>query len=392
MGELPSIIPLAVPNLLGSEGRYLQECISSTFVSSVGPFVTRFEKELAALSGSEDATVVASGTIALQMALTGFGIGEGDIVIMPTLTFIATANAVSHSGAVPWLIDCEAANWTLDLALTRTLIERETEADARGQRRHLATGRILKALMPVMIMGATLDFEAITALAREYRLKVIVDAAAAIGAEGHDGNRLGQTGVDAVCYSFNGNKTVTCGGGGAIAGDAALIKRIRHLCATARVGRDYDHDEIGYNFRMTNVQAALGVAQLERLDDFLVAKLRMRNVYAELAARYSGVLAPFPDPAFGRNVYWFSGFWYKGPDDMLSDAFRSHMQAAGIDVRSFWKPIHLQAPYRDTVASAMPVADALWRRIFPLPCSTHLTETELQRVLSAAETFWSAHA
>ncbi|MBK5932724.1 dTDP-4-amino-4,6-dideoxygalactose transaminase [Rhodovulum imhoffii] len=385
----PSLVPLAIPNLLGREADYLQACISSTFVSSVGPFVTRFEDSLARLSGAEATTVVCSGTVALQMALTGLGIGAGDLVMIPSLTFIATANAVSHAGAAPWLVDCDAAGWTMDLDRCRHLIETETEP-APGGRRHRTSGQVLKALMPVMIMGATLDFAATVALAREYGLKVVVDAAAAIGAAGPDDTPLAATGVDAVCYSFNGNKTVTCGGGGAIAGNKGLIDRIRHLCSTARVGRDYDHDEIGYNFRMTNVQAALGVAQLERLDDFLAAKLRIRNAYADFAGGYQS-LHPFPEPPTGRSVHWFSGFWYSGPDATLPSRFREHMQSAAIDLRPFWKPIHLQAPYRTALASPMPVVDDLWTRIFPLPCSTHLTDGDLDRVLTAAREFWNVH-
>lgn len=386
----PVSIPLAIPNLLGREADYLRACIDTTFVSSLGPFVTRFENELAQLSGAESAAVLCSGTVALQMALAGLGIGAGDLVMMPSLTFIATANAISHSGAAPWLVDVASESWTMDLALVRHLIETETVPDPQG-RRHSGSGRVLRALMPVMIMGASLDFDAITALAQEFGLKVIVDAAAAIGAEGAGGRALAATGVDAVCYSFNGNKTITCGGGGAVAGGASLIGRVRHLSSTARVGRDYDHDEIGYNFRMTNVQAALGVAQLERLDQFLAAKQRIRDAYASFAERFSS-LHPFPQPPQGRSVHWFSGFWYDGDDNSLPARFRDHMQAAAIDLRPFWKPIHLQAPYITAIGSDMPVAGWLWQRIFPLPCSTHLTNAELGRVLDAAESFWSTHA
>lgn len=379
---------MAVPNLGGREGAYLAECVSSTFVSSVGPFVDRFERDIAQVSGTESASVVCTGTVALQMALVGLGIGPGDLVMMPSMTFIATANAISHSGAMPWIVDVTGSSWTLDLELCRRLIETETEPAPNG-RRHRETGRILRALMPVMVMGAALDFRAITDLAQEFGLKVVVDAAAAIGGQGEGGSLLGQTGVDAVCYSFNGNKTITCGGGGAIASaDSGLIGHIKHLISTARVGRDYDHDEIGYNFRMTNVQAAIGVAQIERLADFLAAKQRIRDAYAAFAGRHA-MLHPFPEPPFGRNVHWFSGFWYDGPDDTLPAQFRDHMRARGVDLRPFWKPIHLQLPYQAAPRSEMPVCEDLWSRIFALPCSTHLRDDELTQVLDAAEDFWS---
>jgi perosamine synthetase len=384
-------IPLAVPNLLGREADYLQECIASTFVSSVGPFVDRFEAEIAQLSGTEQALVLCTGTTALNMALEGLGIGAGDLVIIPTLTFIATANSVRHCGADVWIMDVSAASWTLDLDLVRDQILAHTDPHPQG-RLHRSSGKILRALMPVMIMGASLDFDAIVALARSFNLRVVVDAAAAIGTRAAQDQPIAATGVDAVCYSFNGNKTVTCGGGGAIAAaDNALIARIRHLISTGRVGANYDHDIVAYNYRMTNVQAALGLAQLERLEQFLARKSELRDHYAALAARFPD-LHPFPEPQFGRNGHWFSGFWYSGPDSGLCDAFRRHMNEAGIDLRPFWKPIHQQTPYLDALATPMPVADPLWQRLFPLPCSTHISAEDLAQVSLAAETFWAAQA
>ena len=174
----------------------------------------------------------------------------------------------------------------------------------------------------------------------------------------------------------------------AASADSEVIAHIKHLISTARVGRDYDHDEIGYNFRMTNVQAAIGVAQVERLADFLAAKQRIRDAYAAFAGRHA-MLHPFPEPPFGRYVHWFSGFWYGGQDDAVPAQFRDHMRACGVDLRPFWKPIHLQLPYQAAPRSAMPVCEDLWSRIFALPCSTHLRDDELKQVLDAAEDFWS---
>lgn len=383
-------IPTAVPNLGGNEAAYLLDCIASTFVSSVGPYVKRFETAIAALSGTPDAAVVSSGTVALQMALQALGVGAGDLVLVPSLTFIATANAVRHSGAEVWLIDSDPELWSIDLDLCRERIIAETEP-VPGGRRHRATGRMLKAIMPVMIMGSSLDFAALAALGRDFGLKIVVDAAAAIGAHHRQGAGcvpIGAAGVDAVCYSFNGNKTITCGGGGAVAAaDAALIDRIRHMTTTGRVGRDYDHDIVAYNFRMTNVQAAIGVAQLEQLDGFLRRKREIRDHYARLAGRYP-CLAAFPEPPHGTNTCWFSGFFYKGDRLGLCDDFRAHMNAAGVDLRRFWKPVHLQLPYAGAPATAMPCAGALWPRIFPLPCSTHLAAADLAHVTDAAAAFW----
>ena len=380
-------VPLAVPNLGGREAEYLQECIDSTFVSTAGPFVTRFENDIASISGTNHAAATCSGTVALHMALEGLGVGNGDLVMIPTLTFIATANAVRHCGADVWLVDCAADDWAFDLDLAAEAIERETDPHPDG-RRHRETGRILKAVMPVMIMGATLDFAAHVELGRRFGLRVVVDAAAAIGATGADGGALGTTGVDAVCYSFNGNKTITSGGGGAVASaDADLVARINHLVSTARVGSDYDHDEVGYNFRMTNVQAAIGVAQLERLAEFLDRKQEIHERYACVAAAIDDLEA-FPTPTAGRSAHWFSGLYHTGPDLSRCDRFRSFMVDHGVDVRPFWKPVHRQRPYAEALRTTVDVSDSLWERIIPLPCSTGITDDELDYVCARAAEFW----
>ena len=381
-------VPLAAPCLDGREAEYLQECIRSTFVSSSGPFVSRFEKQIAAISGSENAVVTCSGTVSLQMALQGLGIGAGDLVMVPSLTFIATPNSVRHSGADVWLVDCSPVDWTLDLAVAGEAIESETVPHPDG-RLHRESGRILKALMPVMIMGSSLDFEAYVRLARQYGLRIVVDAAAAIGATAADDTPLAATGVDAVCYSFNGNKTITSGGGGAVAAaDSALVERIHHLVSTGRVGSAYEHDVVAYNFRMTNVEAAIGVAQLERLEQFLQRKLHAYECYSALSAQHAE-LEPFPTPSVGRSVHWFSGVYYTGPDPERCGEFRSFMIEHGIDVRPFWKPVHLQLPYCDALRTEVDIADRLWERIVPLPCSTGITHDELDYVVERALEFWS---
>ena len=384
------MIPLAIPNLEGRESDYLQACIESTFVSTVGPFVSDFEDQIAALSGTPSAVVLCSGTTALHLALEGLDIGKNDLVMLPSLTFIATPNSVKHAGADVWLMDVNASDWTMDVALARAAILSKTDPHADG-RIHRETGKVLKAIMPVMIMGAVPDLNGICALAREFDLKVVVDAAAAIGTSGINGVKLGMTGVDAICYSFNGNKTVTCGGGGAVASDnPTLITRIKHLSSTGRVGANYDHDIIAYNYRMTNLQAAVGVAQLERLEEFLSAKQTIRNTYAEFASKFK-FLEAFPEPVFGRNGHWFSGFWYTGDDPDVSQRFQSHMRNSDIDLRPFWKPIHLQTPYRTALCEPMHVTGDIWQRIFPLPCSTHLTPEHLNTVLEAASVFWTEY-
>lgn len=382
------MIPLAVPNLSEQEAANLQACISSTFVSTVGPFVTEFEEKIAGISGTTSASVLCSGTTALHLALEGLEIGDGDLVMLPTLTFIASPNAVRHAGADVWLVDVQAEDWMFDVDAARAAIINKTVPHPKG-RLHQASGKVLKAIMPVMIMGSVCNFAEVTALASEFNLRVIVDAAAAIGTTFGSGIPLGATGVDAVCYSFNGNKTVTCGGGGAVAAqDPDLISRIKHLSSTGRVGPNYDHDIVAYNYRMTNLQAAVGVAQLSRLDDFLECKKRIAVRYSALATQFEH-LSPFPSPNYGQNGYWFSGVWYNGQDLELSQAFQAHMKENGVDLRPFWKPIHLQRPYAEAICEPVPIADGLWSRIFPLPCSTHINLQDLDTVVNAVSAFWS---
>ena len=174
------------------------------------------------------------------------------------------------------------------------------------------------------------------------------------------------------------------------AADEALIARIKHLSSTGRLGPNYDHDIVAYNHRMTNIQAAVGVAQLERLDSFLERKHEIRDQYAALAQKFD-VLEPFPTPRNGRNGYWFSGVWYTGDSAGKDLEFQTHMKAAGVDLRPFWKPLHLQKPYLDAVTEPMPVTDDLWQRIFPLPCSTHIPQSDLDTTISAAFDFWNGH-
>lgn len=383
------MIPTAVPNVGPQEEANLRECIASTMVSTAGPFVTDFERGIAQISETPDAVSTSSGTCALHAALMQCGVGYGDLVIVPSLTFIASANAVSHTGAQPWLFECSAESWTLDLAVLSEELERNTYRDAQGLCRHRPSDKIVRAVLPVMTMGLSLDLDDLHDVVAPYGLSIVVDAAAAIGVR-PGGKALGTAPVDAICYSFNGNKTITCGGGGAIVSPKQnFLDGLRHLTTTARNGPNYDHDIVGYNYRMTNLNAAVGLAQLDRLPEFLATKIRIAAHYNELAAQYD-MLGPFPEREDKASTYWFSGFYYIGDDRAVADAFRAHMRTRDIDLREFWKPLHMQQPYSDVPHTEMPVTDDIWWRIFPLPCSTNLTADELATVTKAVHDFWSA--
>ncbi len=375
------MIPLAVPNLAGNEARYLQDCVDTGFVSSVGPFVRRFEEMVAGATDATDAVAVASGTVGLHLALVSAGVTHNDLVVLPALTFIASANAIAHCGATPWLMDVTDESWTLDPALLDRTLAAETEQ--RGDALvHRASGRRVAAIMPVHTLGHPADMDAIVSVAARYDLPVVADGAATLGATYH-GRRPADWGAVLTVLSFNGNKTVTAGGGGAILGkDKALLDRVRHLSTTARVGSDYDHDAVGYNYRMTNLQAAVGCAQMESLGRFVAAKRRIAATYDQAFADISGV-ERFPQTAWAESACWFSGLVLPSAMVEKVPAIRERLRGNRIDARPFWKPMQLQAPYRDAPRTATPVTDRLWRRVLTLPCSTNLTSEDQDRVIAA---------
>jgi len=369
------MIPLAIPNLCGNEARYLQECVATGFVSSVGPFVSRFEELVAAAAGTPGGVATSAGTTGLHLALVCAGVKPGDLVVTASFSFIATANAISHCGATPWLFDIDPQTWCLNADEVRRALKAGTSCGPDGVV-HKATGRRVAAIMPVYTNGYIP--EGFRDLAREFDLPLIADAAPAIGST-RGGEAVGRF-ADLTVFSFNGNKTVTSGGGGAIVGlEPSVLARAKHLSSTARVGADYDHDAVGFNYRMTNVEAAVGCAQMENLDRFVGVKRRIRDFYRLRLAACTGWSA-FPDAPDKGNACWFSGCVLPEGHAALFDTVARALTAAGVQCRPFWKPIHLQEPYRSCPRNGMPVCESLWRRVVVLPSSTQITDAELELV------------
>ncbi len=377
------MIPLAVPNLTGNERKYLNKCIDTTFVSSVGEFVNRIEEMTAKLCGAKYGVATSSGTTGLHLALTGCGVKRDELVIIPTFTFIATANAVAHCGAVPWLLDISADSWNLDISqLEKELKENTVWEDEIVV--HKKTGRRIAAIMPVYTLGNVPDMDKINKIARDFRLPVIADAAASIGAE-YKSKKIGEL-ADLTVISFNGNKTVTAGGGGMIVGnDEKLMKKLKHLSTTARVTAEYDHDMVGFNYRMTNVQAAIGCAQLERAEEFVEKKRAIRKFYNKAFADVERVsLFPIPDEV--ESGCWFSGIVLNQGNLQEVRRICQGLRESGIEARSFWKPVHLQKPYCNALqAGSLKVSSGLWEKILTLPCSTNITEKELKYVAATVK-------
>ncbi len=375
------MIHMAVPNLTGNEKKYLDDCIDTTFVSSVGEYVNRFEKMVAKATDCEEAVATSCGTTGLHAVLTAVGVKHNDLVIIPSFTFIATANAVRHCGADPWMMEIRESDWCLDADLVRGEIEKNCRINEDGQLIHKDSNRRVSALMPVYTLGNIPDMDSFRAIADKYNLPLVVDAACAIGAK-YKGRDFGSL-SDLSVLSFNGNKTITCGGGGAVIGNSrAAVEHVRHLTTTARVWPDYDFDEAGFNYRMTNVQAAIGVAQMEKLQEFVNTKRKVRQYYSEtlsdLSTKGIGLF-----PTTEGSSCWFSGLVMPmGGSLEHNKEICMELKEHDIEARPFWKPVHLQKPYRDCPKSDLHYTESVWQRILTLPCSTGITDDELETVVT----------
>ena len=309
------------------------------------------------------------------MALTGCGVKRDELVIMPTFTFIATANAIAHCGAIPWLMDIDRDSWTLDIDQIEKELTQKTILKEQGLI-HKESGLRVAAIMPVYTLGNIPNMERLKEVAIKYKLPLIADAAAAIGATYRD-KKVGEL-SDLSVISFNGNKTVTAGGGGMVVGNnEKLMNKLKHLSTTARVTAEYDHDMVGFNYRMTNIQAAVGCAQLEQMERFVAKKREIRAFYNQQFSDMYGI-SVFPSSANTESACWFSGIILDsgGIEDIRKICNR--LREKGIEARSFWKPVHLQAPYAKAFkANSLDISSKLWERILTLPCSTNITEEDL---------------
>ena len=359
------------PVFSGNEKKYLADCIDTGFVSSVGEYVTRFENELAGFTGASGAVAVANGTTALHLALVALGVKPGNEVLVPAMSFIATANAVVHAGAVPHFVDVSEETWGLDprqleiylraIAVTRDgfLVNRET-------------GRTISAVVPMHTLGHPVDMHGLISVAEEFGLVVVEDAAESLGSrigEEHTG-LFGKLGV----FSFNGNKTITTGGGGAIVtNDEELANHVKHLSTTARVPHrfEFDHDEVAYNYRMPNINAALGVAQMEQLPGILANQRLLYELYENVFGDVDAFAIK------GERVGTTSNFWLQALRiNSGSGLERNDLIEAALDaqlaVRPLWKPLNTVRAHAASPSAPTPVAHDLYDRVVCLPSSSSL--------------------
>jgi dTDP-4-amino-4,6-dideoxygalactose transaminase len=376
----PERIPLAEPVIGGNALAYLRTCLETNYVSSVGPFVERFEQAFAAAVGARHAVACASGTAAIHLALRVLDVGPGDEVLVPTLTFVASANPVSYLGATPVLVDVEPRTYNLDPDLV------VAELDRRA-----ATGlRQPAAIEVVHLVGHPADLEPVLAAAARHGVPIVEDATEALGAryvggplDGRHVGTLGRVG----CFSFNGNKLITTGGGGMlVTDDEALARRARHLSTQARLpGIAYDHDEVGYNYRLSNVAAALGLAQLEELPALLAARHANAAAYdaaiRDIPALRPAPRAPWADPSFWLYTAALEPRRAGAPRDELL----RRLAAAGIEARPIWTPLHRTRLLRDAPRLGGEVAERIFDAAFSLPSSSNLDAARRRRVVDALE-------
>lgn len=371
-------IPLSAPVIGGNSWAYMKDCLDTGWVSTAGAYVDAFQKKFAERLGAPDAVAVASGTAGLHLALLAVGVRPGDEVVTSTVTFIAPANAIRYCGAVPVFIDAEARHWQMDAALLAAFLERVGERRGDGLYNR-ESGRRIAALLPVHILGHPCDLGAILDLAERHGLPVIEDATESLGSD-YDGRPVGTLGT-VGCFSFNGNKLMTTGAGGmVISNDPRLCALIRHLGTTARAdGENFVHDMVGYNYRLSNLHAALGLAQLEALDGHIAAKARIAAAYDTAFAGRADIRLQDVGRGVGR-CFWLYTVRLPGRD---SRALIAALRQAGIEARPLWQPMHLSPAHRGSPHEGGDVAETLVRECISLPCSVDLTPEQQARVIAA---------
>lgn len=365
------IVALHEPEFAGREWEYVKECIDTGWVSSVGKFVDRFEAQLAEFTGATRAIAVANGTAALHVCLLLAGVRPGDEVLIPALTFIATANAVSYAGAVPHLVDSEPRSLGIDVPKLGAYLDRVGEVHD-GVCRNRETGAAIRAIVPMHVFGLIGDMDGLLALAERWRIAVVEDAAESLGSLYHA--RHAGTLAPLAATSFNGNKTITTGGGGAIlTQDEALGRRAKHLTTTARVAHRWSfvHDEVGFNYRLPNLNAALGCAQMERLPDMLERKQRLANAYMNAFETLPGV-SILRAPQNTEANYWLVAMLLDEDGDLDRDTILAAINDAGFMARPVWTLMHRLPMYADAPRMNLRCAESLERRVINLPSSPRL--------------------
>lgn len=369
--EKEGMIPLHEPVFAGNEWAYVKECLDTGWVSSVGKYVDEFERKLAEFTGARRAVAVVNGTAALHVCLLLAGVQPGDEVLIPSLTFIATANAVAYCHAVPHFVDSEEVSLGVDAQKLDAYLGDIVE-QRNGESFNRYTGRRLRALVPMHVFGHPVDLDAIAEVCAKYNLVLVEDAAESIGSS-YKGVHTGNTGL-ASALSFNGNKVVTTGGGGAIlTNDEELGRYAKHLTTTAKVPHRWAfvHDETGFNYRLPNINAALGCAQIEQLPGFLAAKQQLAERYAQAFAGVEG-LRFVTAPSYGHSNYWLNAIVLDEVRETERDAILEATNDVGLMTRPAWTLLHKLPMYAAAPAMDLSVAGRIEKRLINIPSSANL--------------------
>jgi len=364
-------IPLSVPNIAGNEWKYVKDCLDTGWISSVGSYVTQFEEMVAGFAGAKYGVAAVNGTAALHISLLLSGVKRDDYVILPNLTFVASANSIKYLGAEPLLIDADPDLWQMDLDLLEEFLENETD-EKNGELIYIKDGRRIGAIMPVHILGNMCDMDRFLAIVKKYPLPIVEDATEALGTT-YKGKSAG-TFSPLACFSFNGNKIISTGGGGVIVtDDEALAKHAKHLTTTAKASPDeYYHDEVGYNYRLVNVLAAIGVGQMELLPSFIKRKRECVDFYKRELAGIGDIRFQKELPGVETNGWLFTIQTDK--QKQLLD----HLNANKILSRRFWMPMNKLPMYRDCVyVQKKDTSDYIYNTCLSIPSSTSITDDEL---------------
>jgi perosamine synthetase len=375
-----AFIPLCAPEIRANEWKYVKECLDTGWVSTVGSFVDRFEREVAATVGTKHTVATNSGTAALHIALIVAGVQPDDEVLVSTLTFIAPANAIRYVGASPVFVDADPIYWQMDPQKVGDFLERGCQWQ-NGAIYNRSSGRRVRALLPVHILGHPVDMDPILELARKYELTVIEDATESLGAK-YKATSVGHLG-DIACFSFNGNKLITTGGGGMIATDNhEWARKAKYLTTQAKDDAlEYVHSEVGFNYRLTNIQAAVGVAQMEQLNLYIEAKREIAALYTQAFQQVPGI-SPMPEADWARSASWmYTVLIDRDKFGLGSRQLLRELDRYGIQTRPLWQPLHLSKAHAGSKSTDCSVAVRLNETALSLPCSVGLDQASQLRVI-----------
>tara|TARA_B110000503_G_scaffold141639_1_gene235770 strand:- start:397 stop:1545 length:1149 start_codon:yes stop_codon:yes gene_type:complete len=382
------MIPLSIPNINGNEWKYVKDCLDTGWISSAGAYVTKFEEAIQNYTGAKYAIACMNGTAGLQVSLTLAGISGNDIVIAPNLTFVATLNAISYSGAKIALIDVCESSWQIDVVLLQKWLENNTTTEVVNGKPVTTdnnSGKKIGAIMPVYVLGGFIDIDRLLEISSDYGIPIIEDSTEALGSF-KNGKHAGTFGVTGV-LSFNGNKIISTGGGGMIlTNDTDIANRAKHITTTAKTDPlDYFHDEVGYNYRLVNVLAAIGVAQMEKFDNILKRKKEIDALYRSELYGIGDIKFQENDPDSDPNCWLFT-FRTKKMRELLN-----HLNSHKIQSRPFWTPMNNLPMYKDLrYISQNDISNKIFKECISIPCSSNLSISDQGTVINEIKNFFKS--